>query len=498
MDAGSSGSGGIVGAVEAGGTGGVPLDGGSDAATGGTTSATGGTTSVAVDARPATYKVDGVAQKGPFGNGTNIMIAECDDSMIPTGRTFTTSIVDNTGAFSLPNVQLFGKYVRLTADGFYFDEVANQLSVSSIALNALADVTNQSTINVNLLTHLERPRLEYLVANGASFTSAKVQAQTEVLAIFGFTLSSAAASESLDIASGTDDDAILLAVSAILLGHQTPGELTELLSNIATDIRTDGVLNSTELGSALMNSAVLLDVAAIRSNLTHRYSMMGASATIGPFEKYVKAFVDSAKYSFTDVITYPDTGAFGRNFLASSVTEYDAGPKLAVEYMSLRADLPRGSSLKVVLKAQGGASWGIGDNLGTATCWTVGSFDSDKQQQEFNIASSANTPPCDLKFAMMPPGYNSRDMSPIESCVTVDYYENFEIVGTSAPTKSKSFCGDPPWMDAGVGPDVGTVQLPSDSSTDSFSAGDAGMPLDAPAVPDADESSGTDLAAPLD
>jgi len=155
--------------------------------------------------------------------------------------------------------------------------------------------------------------------------------------------------------------------------------------------------------------------------------------------------------------------------------------------MSLRADLPRGSSLKVVLKAQGGASWGVGALLGTATCWTVGPFDSAKQQQEFNIPNSANAPPCDLEFAMMPPGFNSRDMNPIKSCVIVDYYENFEIRGTSAPAKSKSFCGDPPWIDGGVRPDVGTVQSPPDSSIYDASTGDAGMPRDAPAVADVHE-----------
>jgi len=429
------------------------------------------------DVAAITYTVNGVAQKGPFGNGTNIMVAECDDRMSPTGRTFSTSISDNTGVFSLPNVQLFGKYVRLTADGFYFDEVANQLSVSRIALSALADVTNRSTVNVNPLTHLEQPRLEYLLASGVAFADAKAQAQREVLAIFGFRLSEAAPSESLDIARGTDDDAVLLAVSAILQGRRTPGELTELLSNIATDMRTDGVLSSVALGSALMNEATLLNLVGVRSNLVQRYALLGVPATIGNFEKYVKAFISGAEYPVTNLITYPATGAHGINFLDPGVVTFPSGSGLTQGGsdpggISFRAGLPRGTSLKVVLRSKGGAMWSY--YWGQGGCWNVTLFDSSRQEQTYTLASSSSAQDCDMAIILMAQGIPSPngppDVGPDKPCIQVDYYENFELPGTVSPTASKLVCDDTPHpLDGGTSIGPGPTPIP-----------DGGVTLDAP------------------
>ena len=43
----------------------------------------------------------GAAQKGPFNNGTIINIAELNNSLSPTGKNFTSQIIDNSGTFSV-------------------------------------------------------------------------------------------------------------------------------------------------------------------------------------------------------------------------------------------------------------------------------------------------------------------------------------------------------------------------------------------------------------
>ena len=45
--------------------------------------------------------VSGSVQKGPYIQGTEITVRELDSSMIPTGNTFTGTIDDNTGSFSI-------------------------------------------------------------------------------------------------------------------------------------------------------------------------------------------------------------------------------------------------------------------------------------------------------------------------------------------------------------------------------------------------------------
>ena len=95
-------------------------------------------------------------------------------------------------------------------------------------------------------------------------------------------------SETLDISKSGDGNAVLLAISAILQSDKTEAELTELLSTINTDIRTDGTLDSTNTKATLVTAMDYLKSrrSTIRSNIETRYSNLGISATIPAFESY--------------------------------------------------------------------------------------------------------------------------------------------------------------------------------------------------------------------
>ena len=56
-------------------------------------------------------------------------------------------------------------YAKLTADGYFFNEVDGELSTSTIKLNAIVDLSDNSTINVNIVTHLKSQRIVYLVTS---------------------------------------------------------------------------------------------------------------------------------------------------------------------------------------------------------------------------------------------------------------------------------------------------------------------------------------------
>ena len=130
----------------------------------------------------------GQVQKGPFNNGTSIVVSELSNNLSPTGRNFNSSINDNTGRFTVANVQLVSPYVELRANGFYFNEVSNGISDSQLTLSAISDLTSKTSLNVNVLTHLEKNRIQFLITgeNPLSFSAAKLQAQEEVLGIFDF------------------------------------------------------------------------------------------------------------------------------------------------------------------------------------------------------------------------------------------------------------------------------------------------------------------------
>lgn len=236
-------------------------------------------------------KISGYVQKGPFVNGTTVQMNELNENLIQSGKVFSSQILDNSGNFEIKSVELSSSFVEFTASGFYFNEVEGKLSSSQIALSAISDIKDISTINVNLLTHLEKRRVEFLVSEGKTFVEAKKKAQEEVLGIFSFTLSGNSISESLDISKNSDGNAMLLAISVILQGQRTEGPLSELLAIISSDIEKDGLLNNQQLLTELRESAVGLDMEAIRKNLISRFNTLGIQAAISPFETYVNQFL---------------------------------------------------------------------------------------------------------------------------------------------------------------------------------------------------------------
>jgi hypothetical protein len=206
----------------------------------------------------------GFVQKGPFINGTTLIITELDDSLAATGKTFTTQITDNKGTFNIKTSQLDYHNLQLIATGFYFDEVKGEKSAAQLTLFALADVSAAAQINVNVLSHLEKERVMYLINQGKSFVEAKKQAQHEILIIFGIEKEDIANSETLDISQEGEDNAILLAISAILQGNNSVAELSELLADVTSDIREDGTLDNEKLKDALKYNAIHLNMAKVR------------------------------------------------------------------------------------------------------------------------------------------------------------------------------------------------------------------------------------------
>ncbi len=234
--------------------------------------------------------VSGYVQKGPFIQGTVITVWELDSNLVQTGQAFIGTIDDNTGTFNARG-NVVSPYVELSAVGYYFNEVSGSLSTAPLTLQALSDLTDNSSVNVNLMTHLEKKRVEYLIDAGSTFTTAKSQAQTEIMKIFNIESVSLGSSETLNISKSGDGNAVLLAISAILQSDKTEAELTELLSTINTDIRTDGTLDSTTTKATLTTAMEYLktrhiDNVTIRDNIEGRYSNLGVSATIPAFESY--------------------------------------------------------------------------------------------------------------------------------------------------------------------------------------------------------------------
>jgi hypothetical protein len=237
------------------------------------------------------YAASGYVQKGPFIQGSMITMWELDSNRVQTGRSFTGTIHDNAGSFNIKGVLNY-KMVEITVSGYYFNEVSGSISNAPLTLQALADMTDSNSVNVNMMTTLEKKRVEYLIDSGLTFAEAKTQAQTEIMKIFGIENFSVGSSETLDITKSGAGNGILLAISLILQTDMTEAELTELLSIINNDIRTDGTLeNSTAKATLLTGMAYVgTNVAPIRNNIESRYADLGMSVTIPRFGGFSDCF----------------------------------------------------------------------------------------------------------------------------------------------------------------------------------------------------------------
>jgi len=350
----------------------------------------------------------GYAQKGPFVNGSSVTISELNAKLDQTGRTYNTVISDNSGRFEQKNIKLVSNYVELKADGYYFHEVWGTISQAPITLYALADVKDINSVNVNVLTHLEKSRVEYLVKQERkSFSEAKQQAQHEVLAIFGFE-PPVASSEALNLT----DNAVLLAVSCILQGrHLSAGDIMELMANVCADIKTDGTLDNMALGTKLINNAydVLSVSNRVRDNLTAKYTELGNNVPIPDFESCIQSFTGSDLYSHTSYITYPEIGLYGENILLAEV--YSGLGMSKGSHVSMKAIVPKGMSLRIVMKD---GLWSYTNPLN----WSAGTYDYSNQCQEFIVTESGKASDLQLYIESVALG---------ESHITIELYENGSV-----------------------------------------------------------------------
>lgn len=361
----------------------------------------------------AKTSIVGVVQKGPFINGSSISMFELSDALVPSGKTFNGQISDNQGSFELEYGTLLSNYVKVRADGYYYNEVSGQNSSSQLTLYALSDISDKSSINVNLLSYMEYQRVEYLVSQGETFSDAKSQAEAEILKVFSFTKEDIKVSESLDLLKDGDDNAILLAISAILQGYRSEANMTYLLANIITDLKKDGTLDDANLGIQLITDAKLLDLAAIRNNMEERFA--SDSTVIPNFEKYIHLFIERTSYKPICIIDYPETTIHGANVL------YGDADSLVVsrsEEFSFAANISKGASLKIVIK---GGHWGYYGFLGTypPINWGITTYDYDKQEQTFTVNEPGKESSLIILFDYGKP--------------VIEYYENNSLV----PTKIK-------------------------------------------------------------
>jgi N-acetylneuraminic acid mutarotase len=313
----------------------------------------------------ATYTAtSGVAQKGPLILGSTVIAQELDSSLSPTGKQYSYQITSDLGTFS-PTSTFGSQFIGLNATGYYFDEVQNAVSSGPITLNGYSDLTTSSVLNVNLLTTLAYQRIQHLiVTSGMTFAAARTQAENEVLTALNIPTGSYGTFGTLDLAGGTDGDNILAAISSIFVYGNASGPLTQLVATFQADVGANGAITVAATKSALAAAAQAINPAVIASNLTQKYSSVGATFTaadisdwidqdgdglIGKFKFQVRLATSSSVFIFpsyvvSQVVGAPVTTSAGQLFVngnsAISPVTINSGDVITVSPSA--AGLPNG------------------------------------------------------------------------------------------------------------------------------------------------------------
>ena len=311
-----------------------------------------------VDEKPQSIKkekISGLVQKGPFVSGTTVTMNELNSDLGQTGKVFTSTIVNDLGLFEVNNIELISGFVRLTSTGFYFNEVTGELSIAPLTLTSLSDVKDKNSININVLTHLEQKRVETLIKEGKPFSESKTQSRNELLSVFSMALSTDVSFEEFDISKNKEEGGILLAISIILQGNRSVGELTELLSRIQNDFSDNGKLDDGNVLNSIRLSTLGLDFKEIRGKIERRFKELNSNSNVPDFEKQVAKFLSYKDYSLKitiegegEVVERVIPNPSGKEYPYNTIVELTPKPKEGWVFDSWGGDLGGNESPKKI------------------------------------------------------------------------------------------------------------------------------------------------------
>lgn len=224
------------------------------------------------DFEPKTYNVSGKVEKGPFVSGSTITIQPMDGNLQVLGSLYSATIQDDLGNFSFGSKLFEAPYAELMANGYFFNEVEGELSSGTLNLRALVDLSDETTVNVNLLTHLKYQRIQKLIAEGMKFREANKQAQKELFTAFGLQKYAERDASTLSIAGGTDESAALIAISSLLLADRSEAALTEYLAKLCREFSENGKFGDSTLQQINEDKKLLSNqLPSVRENIIERY-----------------------------------------------------------------------------------------------------------------------------------------------------------------------------------------------------------------------------------
>lgn len=237
---------------------------------------------------PKVFNVMGKVEKGPMIRGSHVNMRTLDEYMTPTGSFYSATIDNNLGDFNYGALKINSPYAQLTADGYFFNEIDGELSEGTIKLDAIVDLKDNSTINVNVLTHLKSKRIHHLITTkGMTFKEANAQAQKELLTQFGLQQYASKDASQFSLTSGDDASGALIAISSLVLTDRSDAEIVEYLSILSNEFGKEGAF-SQETKKRIQSGKNYLNARLdrISENIKSRYKELGLEVKVKDLAYY--------------------------------------------------------------------------------------------------------------------------------------------------------------------------------------------------------------------
>ena len=237
---------------------------------------------------PKVFNVMGKVEKGPMIRGSHVDMRTLDEYMTPTGSFYSATIDNNLGDFNYGALKINSPYAQLTADGYFFNEIDGELSEGTIKLDAIVDLKDNSTINVNVLTHLKSKRIHHLITTkGMTFKEANAQAQKELLTQFGLQQYTSKDASQFSLTSGDDASGALIAISSLVLTDRSDAEIVEYLSILSNEFGKEGAF-SQETKKRIQSGKNYLNARLdrISENIKSRYKELGLEVKVKDLAYY--------------------------------------------------------------------------------------------------------------------------------------------------------------------------------------------------------------------
>lgn len=233
----------------------------------------------------------GTALKGPFRVGSSVNVYELQrPTLDQTGISFSGDIANDAGDYSI-SARMRPGPVEVVTTGRFFHEVRGENTSGTLTLRAVTE--NTGSVNVNVLTAIERDRVRRLVNDqGLTFEAAKRQALEELFDVFDVIPE---AEDTTRIEIDSTDGKMLLMVSSIIATDvngeaRSVGDIQSLITNMRTDFVT-GELSESTL-NIMGQSAEHVDHDAVHESLNQYYNSIDAQYDLPSFVTELNNFAN--------------------------------------------------------------------------------------------------------------------------------------------------------------------------------------------------------------